>query len=662
MKVKKFLIFIILTLHVVNSLRIRKPRTKKARKPQISNNQTEIENSEIPQVPINQIIIESATESTTTQTILQKEIQNLIETLKSNSRNSVNESASRERETRKNVIEKPRIIEVEKISEPKHIDLECKFGNASDYLSIEYPGRYLYTCESFNLRVYHENTHIALVLGDHNHGYLNKDVVALRNIFSKTKFIPNGIASFFPNLFHLYIPSSRIQIIRRRNFVGMMNLHTLDLRYNEIEILDNDVFLDLFNLKILALSGNFLKKLPSNAFLNLHNLRYFDVSDNDISFFDDEILSTNLELEEILLDHNRIRNIKTNFEKFKDIGFIDLRGNVCIDTLYLKDHPDYPMLFELQEEINYNCTKNDSRDIKIPSGTADLKSVLSWEICSQLRLPTNESTTTQTILQKEIQNLIETLKSNSRNSVNESASRERETRKNVIEKPRIIEVEKISEPKHIDLECKFGNASDYLSIEYPGRYLYTCESFNLRVYHENTHIALVLGDHNHGYLNKDVVALRNIFSKKKFIPNGIASFFPNLFHLYIPSSRIQIIRRRNFVGMMNLHTLDLRYNEIEILDNDVFLDLFNLKILALSGNFLKKLPSNAFLNLHNLRYFDVSDNEISFFDDEILSTNLELEEILLDHNRIRNIKTNFEKFKDIGFIDLRGNVCIDTLI
>jgi hypothetical protein len=255
-------------------------------------------------------------------------------------------------------------------------------------LSVEFPGRYLYTCESFNLRVDIENSQISSVDGVHENNLVNGDVAVLRNVFSRTFYIPNGIASIFPNLHHFYIPSSRILKVTRRNFAGMMDLHTLDLRFNELESLDNDVFLDLFNLEILSLSGNFIKKLPSNAFLNLHSLRYFDVSDNDIALFDDEILSTNLELEEVLLDHNRIKSVRANFERFRDIGFIDLRGNVCIDTLYLKDHPDYPLLFELQEEINYNCTKRERRDIKILPGTADLKNVLSWEICSQLRLPT----------------------------------------------------------------------------------------------------------------------------------------------------------------------------------------------------------------------------------------------------------------------------------
>lgn len=188
----------------------------------------------------------------------------------------------------------------------------------------------------------------------------------------------------FPNLLHLYVPSSRVQYVARKNFIGMTNLVTLDLRFNEIEYFANDTFLDLFSLEILSLGGNFLKKLPLNTFYSMLNLRFLDVSDNELLFFHDEILSTNTKLEEILLNHNRLRAINSNFEKFKDIGFIDLRGNVCIDTLYLRDHPDFPLLFEFQEEVNYNCTRRSPREVpKLLPGT-QIKNVLSWEICSHI--------------------------------------------------------------------------------------------------------------------------------------------------------------------------------------------------------------------------------------------------------------------------------------
>lgn len=250
-------------------------------------------------------------------------------------------------------------------------------------LSIEHTNRHLYTCESFNLRVLYENTRISSIFGQHEEGLSNKDVEAIRNVFTRSPYLPHDLLKIFPNLKHYYVPSTRIQFISRKNFAGMTNLVTLDLRFNEIEFLPNDTFLDLFSLEILSMGGNFIKKLPPNIFSNMLNLRFLDISDNELLFFDDEILSTNMELEEILLNHNRVRAINSNFEKFKDIGFIDLRGNVCIDTLYLRDHPDFPLLFEFQEEINYNCTRRSPRDVKLLPGT-QIKNVLSWEICSHL--------------------------------------------------------------------------------------------------------------------------------------------------------------------------------------------------------------------------------------------------------------------------------------
>lgn len=229
-----------------------------------------------------------------------------------------------------------------------------------------------------------ENTKVSSIFGQHEDGLTNNDVVALRNVFTRSPYLPQAIIQHFPHLQHLYVPSSRVQFVSRKNFAGMSGLVTLDLRFNEIEFFAADTFLDLFSLEILSLGGNFLKKIPSNVFSNMLNLRFLDLSDNELVLFDDEILSTNAEMEEILLNHNRIRAINSNFERFKDIGFIDLRGNLCIDTLYLRDHPEFPLLFEFQEEINYNCTRRNSREVpKLLPGT-QIKNELSWEICSHL--------------------------------------------------------------------------------------------------------------------------------------------------------------------------------------------------------------------------------------------------------------------------------------
>lgn len=247
--------------------------------------------------------------------------------------------------------------------------------------------QHLYTCESINLRVFSENTYVASVFGEHDEHMANRDVVVLRNIFSKTRYLPNGIANFYPNLIHFQVPSSRVEFVNRKNFAGFISLRNLDLRFNEIEILPNDVFIDLFNLESLLLSGNFLKKIHHNAFISNSNLRFIDLGENDLSTLDDEIFSSNYDLVEILMNNNRIKSIKANFVRFRDIGFIDLRGNICYDDFFLKDDPDHPLLFEFQEEINYNCTRRINRDIKLLPGTDNLDYIAAHEKCSEIKFP-----------------------------------------------------------------------------------------------------------------------------------------------------------------------------------------------------------------------------------------------------------------------------------
>jgi Leucine-rich repeat (LRR) protein len=247
------------------------------------------------------------------------------------------------------------------------------------------PLEWLYTCESYNMKVMLDDMKVLSIYGDHNESMSNNDVMVFTNMFTKTNFLPNGLAEMFPKLERFYVASSRLKHVFRKNFIGFKNLKHLDLRYNDIESIPDDAFIDLFNLEVLTLSGNSIKKLPSNAFVSMMELRYFDASDNEISEFNDEMFSTNSKLEEILLENNQIKNIKSNFSKFKSIGFIDLRDNSCVSSFYLRDHPDYPLISEFQQEVNSNCTKKEEPKYKL----AYIKKILQWDICPRINLPMN---------------------------------------------------------------------------------------------------------------------------------------------------------------------------------------------------------------------------------------------------------------------------------
>lgn len=234
------------------------------------------------------------------------------------------------------------------------------------------------------------NVKVFSVYGEHNSTKTNKDVLVFSNQFTKTTHLPNGIGLVFPRLTRFFVVASKLKFITRRNFVGLTRLQILDLRFNEIENIPNDAFLDLFSLEVLTLSGNQLTSLPTNCFVTMLSLRYFDASDNQIESFDDEIFTQNENLHEILLEHNKISRITTNLSRFKDIGFIDLRDNVCVvDKFYLRGFPNLISLDDFQKTINERCenTRNEivKRSTKNNKNNVDddehEMKILQWDLC-----------------------------------------------------------------------------------------------------------------------------------------------------------------------------------------------------------------------------------------------------------------------------------------
>jgi Leucine-rich repeat (LRR) protein len=232
--------------------------------------------------------------------------------------------------------------------------------------------------------VYRTGVKVVSVFGDHNATKSNKDVLVFSNQFTKTTHLPQGIGLVFPRLTRFFVVASKLKFIARRNFVGLTRLRILDLRFNEIETIPDDVFLDLFSLEVLTMSGNQLKSLPTNCFVTMLSLRYFDASDNSIESFNDEIFVQNENLQEILLEHNKIATIAANFTRYKDIGFIDLRDNVCVqDKFYLRGFPNLLSLDDFQESINEHC--EDARNEIVKRSTRDEEMrVLQWDICPRM--------------------------------------------------------------------------------------------------------------------------------------------------------------------------------------------------------------------------------------------------------------------------------------
>lgn len=96
---------------------------------------------------------------------------------------------------------------------------------------------------------------------------------------------------------------------------------------------------------------------------------------------------------------------------------------------------------------------------------------------------------------------------------------------------------------------------------------------------------------------------------KKF-PRGITQIFPRLESLDFIRCGLTSIEREDLIGLENLSSLNLSYNELESLPSDLFKGMKNLKTISFVGNKLKYLSSNLLQPIkdNGLKLVDFSKN------------------------------------------------------
>ena len=170
----------------------------------------------------------------------------------------------------------------------------------------------------------------------------------------------------------------------------------------------------------------------------------------------------------------------------------------------------------------------------------------------------------------------------------------------------------------------------------------------------------------------------------KFLPENIAESFTGLIVYRVLRCSIRTVNGKHFKGLNNLKSLELQGNVIEDIDGDSFKDLTRLGYLALNYNQIKMTDPNWFQSLDTLWQLWIGYNQIEFLDEQIFDIlrnireisldnnkiatvpsnlfkdNLKLEEIKLGGNKIQTIcSTMFDHLKDLTYVDLRSNVCVN---
>lgn len=193
------------------------------------------------------------------------------------------------------------------------------------------------------------------VTGDHIYLYSNDYVNDVVIINQTTFYIPEGFGDFFPSLKQLEMISSKLKFIRRSNFAQMKNLLDLRLDDNEIEIIFSDTFWDLKKLQWLSISGNRIKALTEGLTMTMPELMWFTANDNEIQVFDEKCFRHNKKLELVSLQSNLLRKIRFHLRKFKDLAFVDMRGNLCIDEYFRRSEKLFG-LSEFQTKLYSDCS------------------------------------------------------------------------------------------------------------------------------------------------------------------------------------------------------------------------------------------------------------------------------------------------------------------
>lgn len=166
---------------------------------------------------------------------------------------------------------------------------------------------------------------------------------------TQIEYVPGDAFSDLINLEHLELKNNKIEFLSANCFHSLTNLESLLLRYNSIEKLSDQVFAPLTNLKNISFGGNLLSDVPKNIFRN------------------------NLKLEHIWFDNNKIISISAFFfDKFRDLHYVDLKGNICLTKHYHVGSFD-----SMKAALMESCQTSEGREIlRLQAEIADVKSKL----------------------------------------------------------------------------------------------------------------------------------------------------------------------------------------------------------------------------------------------------------------------------------------------
>jgi Leucine-rich repeat (LRR) protein len=228
------------------------------------------------------------------------------------------------------------------------VDIDCDFIEGFDD----------YSCDAKNLLVGAENSTMENVTGNHKRGKRNADVTALTIRNQNTKFLPNEIYKFFPNIRDLSVDNSKLSKLSRYPFKSLPQLVHLTINKNRIRQIDPTAFNDLPQLESIDLSQNYIEELPQKLFEELPNLKELNLADNMLTTLPQDIIPKVNNLEKFFANNNQFDFIDPRaLKKLRKAEVIDLTNGKCIDEKYVKN--ERGDIVRLIGEISLHCINDD---------------------------------------------------------------------------------------------------------------------------------------------------------------------------------------------------------------------------------------------------------------------------------------------------------------
>lgn len=138
----------------------------------------------------------------------------------------------------------------------------------------------VYTCEPMLIRKAPGDRIVTGVSQNHPAGRMDSDVRGFHLDRSTIEFIPEGLATFWPNLELIVMRWTSVNTISAASLVGLRNLRQIILDDSNIVSIDNDVFVNNPLIRQISLLRNPVRNVGNCAFEELSLLTVLDMRNN----------------------------------------------------------------------------------------------------------------------------------------------------------------------------------------------------------------------------------------------------------------------------------------------------------------------------------------------------------------------------------------------